>query len=230
MSIASGNKGFTVVEILLAFFIFSILFVTIYASYTGSFNTINLTEARMEKYRKAAIALDRISEDLSAAYISILPVDTFGIPSEYTQFLGEDSSINGREADSMSFFSRIAPIFSDENERSTGQLITYEVIQGANEGELVLLRSESSEFIDEIERGGLPLSDGLQAIKFTYTNDEGEVLESWDSDAEENDGILPRIVTVVLEYQNYENPEAPLVFMTSVVMPVQYMPQMVQEQ
>ena len=42
------DRGFTLIEVLLAFFIFSILFVTIYTSYSGTFETINLTENRME--------------------------------------------------------------------------------------------------------------------------------------------------------------------------------------
>ena len=81
-------------EVLLAFFIFSILFITIYTSYSGSFKTINMTENRMELYRKAAIVLVRISEDIQSSYISVLPPNSFGQPAGYTQFLGEDTDIN----------------------------------------------------------------------------------------------------------------------------------------
>ncbi len=222
MKIFTNNKGFTLIEILLAFFIFFILFGTIYASYTGSFNTINLTESRMEIYRKAAIALDRISEDLQASYISVLAADSFGEPAEYTRFLGEDNDINGRDADMLSFFSRIDPLFSDAPGTATGLLITYEAIQGDEEGELVMLRSEDPEFVDDIDdRGGLVLCDGLQSVTFTYFNDEDEPYDNWDSDSEEFNGTLPLVVSVSLEFQNYENPEAPLKFMTSIFLPAQ---------
>jgi prepilin-type N-terminal cleavage/methylation domain-containing protein len=226
MTVSSNNKGFTLLEILLAFFIFSILFVTIYASYSGSFKTINMTESRMEIYRKAAIAMDRISEDLQASYISTLPPNSFGEPAGYTRFLGEDQDINGRAADTMSFFTRIEPLFSEEMEMATGQLIFYDVVQGDEEGELILLRSENPEFINDTEeRGGLTLCDGLQGITFTYFDDDGAAHESWDSDGEELEGALPRMVSVSLEFLNYENPDAPLRFMTSIALPVNYVPE-----
>jgi prepilin-type N-terminal cleavage/methylation domain-containing protein len=224
--VSSNNKGFTLLEILLAFFIFSILFVTLYASYSGSFKTINMTESRMELYRKASIALERISEDLQASYISKLPPNSFGEPAPYTQFFGEAKDINGMDAGTMRFYSRIDPLFSNEKEMATGQLISYDVIQGDEEGELVLLRYENPEFIDEAdEREGLPLCDGLQAIKFAYFNDDGEPLESWDSDSEELSGNLPRMVSVSLEFLNFENPDAPLRFMTSIALPAHSLPE-----
>ncbi|KPK25969.1 MAG: hypothetical protein AMJ61_10300 [Desulfobacterales bacterium SG8_35_2] len=221
MSVWQTDKGFTLLEVLLAFFIFSILFITVYSSYSGSFKTINMTENRMELYRKAAIALARISEDLQGGYISLLPPNSFGQPAEYTRFLGEDNDINGMDADSLSFFSSISPLFSNEDEAGSGQIISYSVIQGSEEDELVLLRSESPEFIEETEqREGLVLSDGLQSIKFTYFDDDGGVHESWDSDSEEFSGRLPRLVSISLEFLNYENPEMPLKVMTSVALPV----------
>jgi len=215
------DKGFTLLEILLAFFIFSILFITIYSSYSGTFKTINSTENRIELYRKAAITLERISEDLQASYISILPQESFGQPAEYTRFLGEDHDINGQEADTLSFFSRVSPLFGNDDEATSGQLISYAVIQGDEENELVLLRSEQPEFMDETEKNdALVLSDGLQAINFIYFDDDENSQEKWDSDSEEFSGRLPRRVSVELEFLNKDNPEAPLKIMTSVAIPV----------
>jgi prepilin-type N-terminal cleavage/methylation domain-containing protein len=230
MTVSSNNKGFTLIELLLAFFIFSILFITIYSTYIGSFNTINMTESRMELYRKAAIAMNRISEDVQASYISILPPDSFGEPAGYTRFLGEDKDVNGSDADSMSFFSRIEPLFSDEINMTTGLLVSYDVIQGSEENELVLLRSENLKFVDESEkRGGMTLCDGIQAINFTYFDNDGVPYESWDSDSEESGGALPHMVSVSLQFLNYENPDAPLTFMTSIALSVNYLPELKEE-
>ena len=220
MSVWQTDKGFTLLEVLLAFFIFSILFITVYSSYSGSFKTINMTENRMEVYRKAAIALERISEDLQSSYISILPPNSFGQPAAYTRFLGEDNDLNGRNADTLSFFSSIPPLFGNEGEAGSGQVISYSVILGSGEDELVLLRSGEPEFKDETEvRGGLVLSDGLQAINFVYFDDDGGVHESWDSESDEFSGRLPRMVTISLEFLNYENPESPIKVMTSIALP-----------
>jgi general secretion pathway protein J len=225
MQITEKNKGFTLLEILLAFSIFAILFTVIFASYSESFKTIDMTESRMEQYRKAAIAMERISADMQAYYISNLPPNSFGEPAGYTRFLGEDKDINGRSADSLSFFSSIRPIFDDVMEMSSGQFISYDVIQGDKEGELILLRSEEAEFIKASEESeGLPLCDELQSVVFTYFNDDGESYESWDSDSEDSKQILPRMVSITLEFLNYDNPDAPLKFMTSIALPEQYLP------
>lgn len=218
-SLCKSDRGFTLLEVLLAFFIFSILFITIYTTYSSSFKTINSTENRMQLYRKAAIALERISEDLQGGYISIQPPDSFGQPAGYTRFLGEDKDMNGGDADTVSFFSRVSPLFSDGDEAASGQLISYSVIQGSQDDELVLLRSDNPEFMDETAaRQGLVIADGLQAINFTYYDEDG-VHENWDSDSEEFRGRLPRMVSIMLEFLNYENPEAPLKVMTSVALP-----------
>lgn len=224
-SVYTSEKGFTLLEVLLAFFIFSILFVTIYASYSGSFKTINKTESKMEIYRKAAIALERISEDLRSAYISQLPPGSFGTPAGYTAFLGEDNEVNGEDADTLSFFTRISPLFSDEDAAATGQLISYSVVPGSGEDELVLLRSEDPEFSDEsAAREGMVLADGLQAINFTYLDRNGEEHESWDSENDKFGGRLPRRVLISLEFLNDNNPDMPLKVMTSVDLPVNYIP------
>jgi len=220
-SICRKDEGFTLVEVLLAFFIFSIIFITIYTSYSGTFRTINMTENRMALYRKAAIVLEKISEDLQSAYISLLPLNSFGEPSENTRFLGEDKDINGQDADILSFFSRVSPLFENGTEAATGLLISYSVIQGTEEDELVLMRTEASEFADEAdELGGLIVSDSLQSVNFVYYDDNGDTHEEWDSDSEQFNGRLPRMVSVALEFINYENPDAPLKVMTSVAMPV----------
>ena len=216
-----SDQGFTLVEVLLAFFIFSILFITIYTSYSGTFKTINLTENRMDLYRKAAIILDRISEDLQSGYISVLPQGSFGQPAEYTRFHGVDNNLNGNDADTLDFFSRVSPLFGKDSEATSGQLISYSIIQGEEEDELVLLRSDNPEFVDKAEeKGGLILADGLQSVNFVYYDDDGNTHEQWDSDSEEFKGRLPRRVVIELEFLNYENPEAPLRVMTSVAMPV----------
>lgn len=221
----SDSRGFTLFEVLLAFFIFSILFVTIYSSYSSSFKTVSMTENRMELYRKAATALERISEDLQASYISVLPPDSFGTPAGYTRFVGEETAINGQEANSLSFYSRIPPLFEDEEKSFSGQLVEYTVVEGNETGELVLLRLEVPEFSNfQAENAGLVLADGLQSVTFTYLDDNGEDYENWDSDAEEFRGRLPRMVTVFLRFRNSENPDAPMTFVTGVEIPVNFRP------
>ena len=225
--IIMDNRGFTLFEILLAFFIFSIIIFTIFATYTGTFRTINLTESRMNLYRRASIAMERMSEDLQAAYLSILPPNSFGMPAEYTQFVGEDNQINGRDADSLSFFSRIPEMFSEGEDTGSGVLISYEVVEDPDNEELILLRSENPEFTDDTEmKEGLLLCDGLQAVSLKFYDRDGEELDNWDSGSDDFQGGLPRMVSIGLEFKNEENPEMPIKFMSSVNLQVNYIPRL----
>jgi len=221
------NRGFTLFEILLAFFIFSIIIVTVYTTYTGSIRIIKLTESRLELYRRASIAMERITEDLQASYRSILPPNSFGTPTEYTQFIGEDDQINGRDADTVLFFTRIPQMFSDGKDTVSGLMIAYEVVEDVENGELRLLRSENPEFTDDTDfKEGILLCDGLQAVNFEFFDEEGEQYDTWDSGSEDFKGRLPRMVSVGLEFINSENPEAPIKFMSSVNLPVNYVPRL----
>jgi general secretion pathway protein J len=218
----SGDaKGFTLLEILLAFFIFAIIFGIIYSSYSASFKTITNTEGRMELYRKAAIALERISEDIEASYISVPSAGESGQPAENTQFVGINEEINGQDADSLHLFTRIPPLFDNEMETASGSLVAYDVKEGSIENELVLMRSEKPEFNDETgEEDGLVLCDGLQGINFTYFDANGDVHDSWDSNSDDFNAYLPRMVTISLAFLNSEDMENPFKFTTSINLPL----------
>ena len=51
------KRGFTLLEVLIALFIFAIVISTIFASYTGTFRIINETEYQADNYGMARIAL-----------------------------------------------------------------------------------------------------------------------------------------------------------------------------
>ena len=67
------RSGFTLLEILLALFIFTIVLSFIYTSYTGTFRIVDETEYQADIYRMARIAIERIYEDLESVYA---PQDT----------------------------------------------------------------------------------------------------------------------------------------------------------
>ena len=60
------NRGFTLVELLLAIFIFSIVVSTVYGSYRVTFSLVNRTERKLEIAGRAHVVLERITEDISS--------------------------------------------------------------------------------------------------------------------------------------------------------------------
>ena len=219
-----NNAAFTLLEILIAMFIFAIVLSTIYTSYTGAFRIVDDTESQTDIYEMARIALERMHEDLESVYIPENPKSS--APEEPAsslfEFIGEDKEIEGRSADPLRFTSTAHLVFSEEDEASGTAEIAYYVEEG-DEGEgFVLYRSDTSTFEEKPEEqtGGLVLCDSLVSVSFAYYDDEGEVSDDWDSTSDQLKNQIPRMVSILLEFQNKSDPETPFKFLTTVALPV----------
>lgn len=212
------HSGFTLIEILIAIFIFAVVLTTIYTSYTGTFRVVDETESQAEIYRMARIALERMLEDLESAYIREDPLHPF-------QFVGEDQEIKGRYADTLRFTSRAHINLSGEEQDPGTVEIGYYVKENDEGDDFVLYRSERPVFEEafpvEEETGGLVLCEKLVSVDFTYHEENGEVHESWDSTSDAFKDKLPKRVSISLEFVNDSEPEAPFRFMTSVAFPIE---------
>ena len=209
----TNPKGFTLLEILIAMFIFAIVLSTIYTSYTGTFRIVNETESQADIYGMARIALERMLEDLESATSE---------SDEDSAFVGEDTEIKGRNADSLRFISRAHLVFSEQEQPSGTAEIAY-YVQEDDEGEgFVLYRTDRPAFQEKPEEGtgGLVLCDSLVSVDFTYYDDEGEEHDNWDSTSEEFKDKIPKMVSIKLEFENSADIEAPFSFMTSVALPL----------
>jgi prepilin-type N-terminal cleavage/methylation domain-containing protein len=217
------QKGFTLLEILIAMFILAAVLSTIFTSYTGTFRIIGETESQTDIYAMARIVLARMQEDLESTHLKASEdSESEEGPLKRAIVLGENKEINGRDADTLRFLSR-AHIVLDEDHENTGIAeISYYVIQKEEGDSLLLYRSDTLELeeVPEEGTGGLLLCDGLSSINVTYHDVEGEMYESWDSSHDELEIKLPARVSIMLEFVNPTNPEVPHKFMTSVALPM----------
>jgi general secretion pathway protein J len=219
------RKGFTLLEILLAFFIFSIVLTTLYTAYSGTFRNIDLAESQSDAYQMARIALGRMIEDLESTYVTPPVEDQESVEESpwSTEFVGESDEIDGRSADTLRFFSTAHLVFDEEDKEVGIARITYSVREGEEEDEagFDLYRSDRSGLEQgEEEDGGLILCEGVHAIDLIYYDDREKAYESWDSSEMEERGGLPVRISIVLELVNKANPEAPLKFVTGVALPM----------
>jgi general secretion pathway protein J len=216
--------GFTLVEILVAIFIFGVVLSTIYSSYVGTSRIVSETEYQAEIYSMARITLDRMHEDLESVHVPQNPV-----PSESEEedvmsadFVGKDADIDGRDADSLRFLSTAHIVFSEEDRPSGTAEIEYYVKQSEEEGHFILYRSDTPELEERPDEGtgGLVLCEKLLSIDFTYYDAEGEEYDNWDSTAEAFEGKIPSLVSISLELENRRDEEAPYKFLTTVYIPM----------
>lgn len=220
-----NREGFTLLEILLAFFIFSIVLATLYTAYTGTFHNIDQAESQAEVYQMARIALGRMIEDLESTYVPLQEEEKKSVEEGFwsTEFVGKSDEIDGRSADTLRFFSTAHLVFDQEDIESGIAQITYYVKEreGEEEAAFDLYRSDRSELEkEEEEDDGLVLCEGVHAIDLAYYDDRDRAYESWDSTEVEKMGLLPLRVSIVLEFVDTANSEAPFKFMTGVALPM----------
>ena len=217
------SPGFTLLEVLIAIFIFALVASAIFTTYTGTFRIIDESESRADICEMAGIALERISEDLESAYISNTE-QTPGTDKTNTavMWVGEKKELMDRSYGSLRFLSLAHLSFSEEEPVAKPAEIVYYVATKGEEDLLELYRSDTplSNERPEAETGGLLLCEGLLSIVFTYYDSEGEPHETWDSGGEESKGKLPSRVSIFMELADSTNPDMPYKFMTGVEIPM----------
>jgi len=214
------RQGFTLLEVLLAIFIFSVVVSSIYGSYAATFRVIDIVEKQATAYRQARIALARITEDLESSYYSELVTDR-------EPFVGSEGELQGKRADTLRFISKAHLVFNDEELAAGKAQIFYDVREDeAGEG-LALYRHDIPELaIGSVEESeGLLLCDHLTEVSFSYFDVEGNEQSSWDAadtDFSEKTARerIPQMVAITLRFGNESEPQAPHTFMTSVILPI----------
>jgi general secretion pathway protein J len=214
------SRGFTLLEILLAIFIFSIVLAAIYGSYTGTFRVIDTVESQAAVLRQARIAMVRITEDLASSYYSEMVTDM-------EKFVGTEQEVRGMRADTLRFISKAHLLFSDQELAAGTAQIFYEVREDLTGEGLALYRHDTPELTagSGEDGGGLLLCDHLQEVRFSYYDAAGNEQDSWDASAADfmdkaARQRIPRMVAIKLAFINDKVPEAPYTFMTSVILPI----------
>ena len=172
----------------------------------------------------ARITLERMHEDLESGYMTQHP-EPSGLDEDTdraSDFVGEDTAINGRDADSLRFTSRAHVAFSERDRGSGAAEIQYYVEENAEKDDFVLYRSDTPEFAEPPSEGtgGLVLCEELLSVNFTYYDANGEAHDNWNSTTEAFKDRIPKMVSISLAFENKRYPEAPYKFLTTVTLPM----------
>lgn len=210
------EKGFTLIEILLAVLILGIVMTTVYASYTGVFRIIAETKRDSGIYGMARVALDRMTRDLEAVspWKGAYP------------FAARQSLVHDRYFTGMIFRSAAHVVFGKEEQAGGVAVIEYSVEEKEAGGGFALYRSDSlSRDLGDEEALPSPkylLCDRIAGLTCVFYDDKGKEYETWDSAGgeEKQKKKAPTLVEIRLFLVNPENPDSPYPFMTRVHLPV----------
>ncbi len=220
----SKTGGFTLVEILIAVFIFAVVLSTIFTTYSASFRIVDQTETQADIYAMARTALERMTEDLeSVCVIATENTQKTGADTQRPDlFVGEEKEIDDRHFDTLRFLSSAHIGLNGPGPESGATRIAYYASESSREKGATLFRSDTPELSQEPAQGtgGLPLCEGLSSVNFTYYGGDGQAHEIWDSTRAGTGERLPTMVVISLEFVNRRDPESPIRFSTGVSLPV----------
>ena len=225
ITLKTKSKGFTLLEILVAMFIFGVVLTTLYTAYTGTFRNIEETQSLASYYQMARISLDRIVEDLETAYIypGSTDVKIQEPMNQSSKFIGKDLKFQDRSIDAMFFNSRAHQTFNKDPFGIKMARIGYFFKEVGSDGSFSLFRSDTTEFEQKKRENpeGSILCEDLFSLDFQYIDHLGKSHNEWDSTQDPFKNKLPVIVSITLEFLNKSrNDEPPLRFETAVKLPI----------
>ena len=195
-------RGFTLMEILLAFLILGIVLTTVLASFNAVFSTTDTLANSTRYYDMAKNCLNRMTLDLGALYITQPPLykpPDFDDPPDPYRIVGSFNDINGTSFAKIRFASSAHIPFGKSEKRGVAEIVYY--VQGQADGQQVLRRGDHLYPYPPFEEdsGDPVLSEHVKSLAFKYYDSEGSELEEWDSDSDEYGYATPAAIRIQLE-------------------------------
>jgi general secretion pathway protein J len=211
--VKASCQGFTLLEILIAIFIFSVVITTIFSTFNGVISRTEAIKNGTGDYEMARTCLNRMVSDLTAIYVDQKPLykppDIDDGPDPYG-FVGKEDSTGGKDFAELRFSSTEHLSMTGKIETGIAEIVYYvkEINDPDTGNQYVLKRSDtlSPEKRDrnqfEPKDSDPLLCENLEALTFIYFDAEGEEHETWDSDSDGVKYATPIAVEIRLKIAN----------------------------
>ena len=212
--------GFTLLEILTAIFILSIVVSLVLGSFDGIFSSADYINNSTDLFEMGNAAIIRISADLSAFYA--MPYPRYKPPDidddpELYRIVGDTRSVDG-EAFSWLRFASLAHLPINQDSQDGIAEIVYYVQKSETDG-FVLKRSDKLYPYPEFEESpdDPVVCEQVQTFKLVFYDVQGRELEEWNSEDDDTQYSTPRAVGIRLAVGEKASP---FLFETQMVLPV----------
>jgi len=192
--------GFTLVEVLIAIFIFSIIVTTVFASHRSVFVSAPIVESNIDLYEMSGTCLGRMGQDLRAIYIAQPPAYSkpeFDADPDPHRVVG---TADGGDSTPRLRFASLAHLPLEQSSREgVAQIIYYESSVGED---TFLLRRADSLYpypAFEVDERDPVLCEMVKRLEITFLDQEGNEYEYWDSESDEFDYATPVAINFLIE-------------------------------
>jgi general secretion pathway protein J len=184
------NKGFTLLELLIAITLLVLLSGTLYGTYFTVMKGRDSAAARMENLREVRTTLDMLRRELAAAF--------YNQNNKRLHFVVEDRDIFGQPASTLDFTTITTPLAGSV---PSSDILSVRYLPKESDGKIRLTRAEIDPYLTN-KPAAYPQMERLQGFLVECYNGSAWV-KSWDTAL--NAGKLPKAVRVTLTVQDGEH-------------------------
>jgi general secretion pathway protein J len=219
-AIRCSDRGFTLLEIIIAIFIFAIIFTTIFTSYSSLLSGNETADQGTASYEMAKNCLNRMIIDLESIHLTLPPgysPPVLGEPPDPYRIVGENFDSEGGSLPRLRFTSLAHVSFGGKAEKGVAEIVYY--LQSTGDGNYVLRRADNLYPYETFEeKAGDPvLCTDVKSLTFKYYDQDGTAYDLWDSEDEGFGYSTPKAIDINLELAENSNS---LWFKTMVKIPV----------
>jgi general secretion pathway protein J len=194
--------GFTLLEIMMAIFIFALIITTVFGSFRVVFSSADAVGGDVAVFETARICLMRMASDLESIVITDYPrykkPDFNSEEQDMYRLVGDTTDVAGSSFSRLRFTS-LSHVALNQDPRQGVCRIIYYVDEGVDD-QLVIRRADHLYPFPEFEESqdDPVLCDNVLALEFEYIDEEGETIDSWDSESSDNQYATPRLIEIRL--------------------------------
>jgi len=215
MNLITDNKGFTLVELLLALSIFAAVISTLFLTFSTIVSNVNPMKNGLDNYEAAANTMRRLTTDLKAICLTHRPAyfppdNDDNIKPDRFRFLSSPGFVSDGTFASLRFASfEHLPMDTDDTDRIG--IITYFAAK-APDGSIILRRKDTAlslynEKNNEVAAPVPIVCEKVKSFELEFIDQDGEPRKSWDSDSADVEFSTPLAVRIKLEIGGTESIE-----------------------
>ena len=198
-------KGLTLLEVLIAMVVLSIILTVVYGAYTSNVEAVNIARAQSQVYQTARIALDRMARDFESSLIATPVTNAEVTPG----MVGENLDMDGRPADRINFTSLSHLSLTSQSPKTDLCEIGFDLAEDEESETLFLRRREDPVPDTDIKEGGTlnELAWDVGGLDIVYVDKNNERFDEWNTFEGDRKGILPSLIIITLTLKDPEGRE-----------------------
>jgi general secretion pathway protein J len=203
-----AEDGFTLIEVLIAIFIFSLVLTMLFTSFRQISLSAALINTSGNIYEMAQGGLTIMERDLGSVHVTQKPAytkPTFGGDPDPFRFQG-DTALTGNAVFPILRFTTLSHLPVDrDNRKGVAEVVYY--VDESDEYGFMLRRSDRLFFSEEFEKKKTHpvLLRNIKSMKVTYYDQDGYDHADWDSESDQFGYATPTSILIHFEIGDDDN-------------------------